>query len=35
MCELNQEPNDDGYMFCEECGEWIEQPCEDENDQRD
>lgn len=29
MCELV--PTDDGY-YCEECGEWVEEPCEDEED---
>lgn len=31
MCELI--PTDDGY-YCEECGEWVEEPCEegDEDD---
>lgn len=29
MCELV--PIDDGY-YCEECSEWVEEPCEDEED---
>jgi hypothetical protein len=29
VCELV--PTDDGY-YCEECGEWVEEPCEDEED---
>jgi predicted nucleic acid-binding Zn ribbon protein len=30
MCELIQDLNDDGLMYCEECGEWVEEPCEEE-----
>jgi hypothetical protein len=27
MCQLIEQDN--GYMFCEECGEWVEEPCEE------
>jgi hypothetical protein len=29
VCELV--PTDDGY-YCEESNEWVEEPCEDEED---
>jgi hypothetical protein len=29
MCQLIEQ-DDDGYMLCAECGEWVEAPCEEE-----
>ncbi len=38
MCELVPEEDKDirrywGEYFCEECGEYVDEPCEDEEDE--